>query len=141
MTTLRRVTALGGLLLAGAAAAEESPLARCAAMDDAAARLACYDTLAGRAPAAPAAVPDSFGKRIDEQASSFEARIPGPLRTWKRGTVFKLDNGQAWQVIEDNERYYSEIPENPEVVVSRNFYGYWLTIKAINRKIAVKRVS
>lgn len=37
-----------GLTLAAAASARESKLARCAAIDDANARLACYDALAGR---------------------------------------------------------------------------------------------
>jgi hypothetical protein len=50
---------LAGLASQAAAAANvESGLSHCAAIADAGARLACYDTLAGRSPQGPAAVPE-----------------------------------------------------------------------------------
>lgn len=53
---LRTLLPIGALLLTLPAAAEEPDLARCAAIKDAQARLACYDALAPQMPA-PAASP------------------------------------------------------------------------------------
>lgn len=53
---LRTLLPIGALLLSLPAAAQDSDLARCAAMKDAQARLACYDALASQPPA-PAGAP------------------------------------------------------------------------------------
>jgi hypothetical protein len=138
-------------LLMGAA---ERDLSQCAAVDAAAARLACYDALAGRpatpgsgapaAPLPPVAVPapnvDSFGKP-PPVPEALSARIVGRFTEWKLGTLIKLDNGQVWQAIEDREFVYPNVPENPEVEITKGTFGYRLEIKAIGRRISVKRVS
>jgi len=150
---------LCGALLApvAAMAVDEAALARCAGMTDAAARLACYDTLAGRpADAAPAPVPppaaspppaagaDAFGKPapVPEESLRLDAHVVGPLKSWKRGTVIRLDNGQVWKSIGDDSAYYPNVENNAAVTITRNFLGtYWMEIRSVGRKIKVKRVS
>ncbi|HUR42160.1 MAG TPA: hypothetical protein VM240_13425 [Verrucomicrobiae bacterium] len=135
------------VLMAPAAGAN---IQQCAAVDDPTARLACYDALAGR-PAAPAAAlpapapsPNDFGKPVPraDEVASIESRIVGTLRQWQRGTRVKLDNGQVWKVTGDESGYYPSVPDNPEVVITKGFFGgYWLELKAVGRKIKVQRVS
>jgi hypothetical protein len=147
---LRGLVLCCGALLPGLSAADDTAtLAQCAAVEDATVRLACYDALARRpvaagasapAAAAPAVAPDSFGKpqAVDP---SLDARIVGSFITWKRGTLVKLDNGQVWKVVDESGEYYPDLEDNPEVTITRGLTGYRMTIKAIRKKVGVKRVS
>jgi hypothetical protein len=136
--------------------AGERDLSQCAGVDDPGARLACYDALAGRtatpgsagpsAPMPPVPVPapsvDAFGKApVSTAPESITARVVGKLTEWKLGTLIKLDNGQVWQAIEDRSYVYPNVPENPEVEIIKGVFGYRLEIKAIGRRISVKRIS
>lgn len=147
--SIRRLLA-GGAVALLCAAAEPAPaptLERCAAVAADAERLACYDHLAGRpdaaAPADPAA---NFGKPPPPpppaETVSISARVVGPLKSWESGTIFRLDNGQVWKAAAGEHGYYPDIPENPEVVITRSFFGaYWMEVRAVGRKIKVRRVS
>jgi hypothetical protein len=141
----------------GSAAADESPLTQCARVDDANARLACYDAVAGRSPApagaggglpatpaapavAPATPPDAeFGMRKVDGAMT--AHIAGKFTEWRRGTLIKLDNGQVWRVLDDRSAVYPNAPDNAEVEITRGMFGYTMEIKTIGRRISVRRVS
>lgn len=143
----------------GLAVADDSSLAQCARVDDAAARLACYDAVAGRPPpqpgasgavplpAVPAVVPAAtapnadFGKPAQATTDTMTARIVGKFTEWGNGTLIKLDNGQVWRAVEDRSAVYPNVPENAEVEITRGIFGYRLEIKAIGRRIAVRRVS
>jgi len=144
--------ALAAILFAGQASAaiDDTSFAQCAAVGDPTARLACYDALAGRAPAtvapAPATAPPAadFGKpsTAPKPAESLSARVVGSLREWQRGTVIKLDNGQVWKVVGDEQGYYPNVPPNPEVTITKTFFGgYVLEIRGFGRKIKVRRIS
>lgn len=173
----RRLALLAAALLsapAPAAAVDDALLAQCAAVSDAAARLACYDALARRpatAPSAPPAVPagpatptppavavapappvaapapapGDFGlpkHRTPEERAGIIAHVVGPLREWEPGTLFRLDNGQVWKAASEEKGYYPGIPDNAEVTIQESFFGgYRMEIKAIGRKIKVKRIS
>jgi hypothetical protein len=166
----RRLALLAAALLASPAfAIDDALLAQCAAVADAEARLACYDALARRpaaadrapgsaapdapsaaaAPPAAAAVPSpapgDFGlprPRAPEERTGITARIDGPLKEWKPGTRFRLDNGQVWTAVDQESGYYPGIPDNAEVTIKQSFFGaYWMEIKAVGRKVKVKRVS
>ena len=145
------------------AAIDETSFAQCAAVGDPTARLACYDALAGRAPAPaapapaavpappapataapPAPVPADFGKPATgpKEAEAMTARVVGTLREWKRGTVIRLDNGQVWKVTGDETGYYPYVPENPEVTIKKGFFGgYYLQMEGVNSRIPVRRIS
>lgn len=128
-------------LLGGTLADEDSPLAQCAQVDDATARLDCYDTLAGRPPGVTEP-PDMehFGKPPPEP-EEMHARIVGRVTEWRKGTLFKLDNGQMWQSMDDTSAYYPDLPPNPEVVITRNLFGYRMEVLDARRRVAVKRMD
>lgn len=143
MRALRGLVLCCGALLPGVSGADDAAtLAQCAAVEDATVRLACYDALARRPATAatpPAAAPDGFGK--PQENPSIDARIVGSFITWKRGSLVKLDNGQVWKVLDESGEYYPDLQENPEVTITRGLTGYRMTIKAIRKKVGVKRVS
>lgn len=162
-----RVIAAAALLLAAGAAAADvaAELKACAGITREAGRLACFDALARRsaagtleaaAPVAPVAKaepaqepprkPEDFGKgrkkKPVEPRPSISARVVGTPKEWRKGTTFTLDNGQVWRAIGDEQGYYPNVPENPEVTITESVFGaFWLEIKAIDRKVKVKRVS
>jgi hypothetical protein len=139
----RPLLALALLCGSAVAGADDAELARCAAMNDPGPRLACYDALAGRAPDAPTAA--TFGlppPPPPPEAESVEARLVDAPRSWGRGTVLKLDNGQTWKIIGEEKGYYPDIPAGAEVVIAKGLLGaYWVEVRALNRRFKVKRIS
>ena len=160
--TILVAAALSGCTAAGAA----EPAKDCAAITDPAQRLACYDARHGSASPAPAATPapadgaapaaaatpaaapsaDGFGlppkPEPAAEIKSIRAHIVGGVKSWEKGTKFKLDNGQVWAVTGDESRFYQGIPDNPEINIERGLFGsFWMEIIAVRAKIKVKRVS
>lgn len=129
--------------LVGTPLAQAQDLKSCTALADNTARLACYDALATQS--APATDPAaSFGKPAQKTdgAEHLEAHLVGSFKGWKLNDHFTLDNGQVWKCVDEEGGYYSNVPDNPEVVLGRGFFGgYWLEIKAIGRKIGVQRIK
>lgn len=144
------------LALALLTGAGDPDLKECAAIGDASARLACYDALRERAPPdaaapkAPEPAPepkwvdpydvDTFGMP-QTRRESITARIIGRFTQWERGTLIRLDNGQVWKCVDEKFSIYPRVPENPEVEITRGMRGYTLEIKAIGRRLWVRRVS
>jgi len=153
----------------GAQAADDAALARCRAIADNAARLACYDALPLGAPqsAGPAAAPqtagrgaapqvqpaqpapivipaDQFGfeERIIEKSGlpQIESRIDGKFDGWAPNAIIRLVNGQVWQVTDLTSRFYDL--DSPEVEISRGVLSaFYLNIKGDNHTVRVKRVQ
>lgn len=141
---------------------------KCRSIPDAAARLACYDALplapgvsaapplpragttAAGAAAAGAAVPGTadaaqaaFGRedtaagRVDAITSS----LPGAFEGWGSRQLFRLANGQVWQLIETGTAYYPT-RQNPGVTVRRAALGSFLmTIEGVSHVLRVRRVE
>ena len=152
------------LLCSGSVAAED--LQSCVGIADSSQRLACYDRIAKpavtSAPAAPvttstpapAAIAPitnpskasaDFGAETvqpTETANDGElhARLVGSLRDWKRGTVFELDNGQAWVSIDTGHRSDDTPIETPQVTVEQGLMGYWMHIDGERRGFKVRRI-
>lgn len=142
------------VLWAGAVllAASDLPpdLRLCADLADNVARLACYDRAVGRAPEPvipPAADPEKFGlpptkAERDSEINSMRSRLVGEFTGWEPGLQFTLINGQVWKAVSDDSAFYSDVPVNPEVVITRNFFGaYWMEIVSLGRRVKVKRVK
>jgi hypothetical protein len=136
----RMIPAAVALLASGSAAAiDEAALAKCATLDQPTERLACYDAIAGRPTAA------DFGREApqvqEKEGESLTAHVAGPLKSLRRNSIVKLDNGQSWKLIGDDNAYFPDLPDNAEVVIARGFLGaYWMQIPAINRRFKVRRV-
>ncbi|HEV7269723.1 hypothetical protein [Pseudoxanthomonas sp.] len=67
--------------------------------------------------------------------------LTGNLRGWSRGTVFVLENGQRWRVI-DGEYYASKPLGNARVVVSPGkISGWYLQVDGHNPRPKVQRAD
>jgi hypothetical protein len=155
--TLALTLASLAALAAWPAAANE--LQRCRAIAEPAARLACYDALAAQpvpaAPASPAAAaaPAAAKPAVDPVAGfGFENRLPaeapdtitshlpGRFEGWGGTTMFRLANGQVWQVIDGSSAFYWL--ENPKVTLRRAMMGtFFLEIEGAARAPRVKRLQ
>lgn len=136
---MKRVAVLVLLLSCTTAHAQlADQLQRCKALADDAARLACYDAL-GSSPAvfgsdhlpAPAA---------SVETTTLQARALDDIKGWKAGTVFRLDNGQSWKVISDDEVYIRPL-QQPAVTIRKNLISYWISFEGTHRQARVKRVQ
>lgn len=130
-------------LAAQAQSGVEQDIQRCSSMADGAQRLECYDALARRH-AETTSPADDFGKPRSppKEADSIQSRLVGDFSGWQSGTVFTLENGQVWKYIGDSDAYYPKVPPNPEIVISKSYFGaYWMEITAIGRKVKVKRIK
>jgi hypothetical protein len=65
--------------------------------------------------------------------------VSGSFRGWSGRTVFTLANGQVWQQRLPGKYFYKA--ENPEVILIRGRFGYYLQLVASGRQIAVKRLK
>src|SRR5438094_494044 len=111
-------TLAAALLFSSAALAEDAGLARCRAIVDATARLACYDALSldtkpsQAAPAQPPAKPPAEVFGLEERAiakdmlDQIDSRVQGKFEGWGPNSVFHLVNGQVWQVADGSSRFY-----------------------------------
>ena len=150
-----------------AQSASSADLLHCRGIADDSARLACYDALTPAAPVGPAqpaaaaapaapviAAPavraaDDFGaesvkknKPPAEKAedNTLQAHIVGHIETSKKGTRYKLDNGQIWQDVDDRERLIDV--DNAAVTIERNFIGsYFMKIEGESARIRVRRIQ
>ena len=79
------------------------------------------------------------GHWVGPKPKRIEARIDGEFEGWQGNTVFVLDNGQVWRQRLEG-RYYHRA-ESPEVLITRNFLGYFmLKVVATGQRIGVKRI-
>lgn len=71
--------------------------------------------------------------------AEIKTTIPGKFDGWEAGTVFRLANGQRWQVANGNERYYTPVQHDMEVEIRPSaFGGFWMYFPAIRSRVRVK---
>lgn len=136
------------LLASPLALADPAGIARCRAIAEPAARLACYDALpvpaadAKAAAAVPVQTPQQFGLENREVAGyldKIDSSIAGRFDGWGPNSVFRLANGQSWQVVDGSSG--AHWIENPKVLVRRGALGaFFLEIEGTNRSPRVARV-
>ena len=72
------------------------------------------------------------------KAEAVESRIEGEFTGWRRGTVFKLENGQVWQQAGSDDYVGVRIP-SPKVRVFPGMLGsYWMEIEGVRPHCKVK---
>lgn len=139
-------------------------MARCAAIGEAGARLACLDALAAAAvarlqPAAQVAnqaANQAAQAKAQEQAfgapppkptaaalpapDAIDSEIEGFVAGWRPNQQFKLKNGQVWRVSDGSSGELGL--HNPKVRVKRNLFGtYFLEFAGRNDAPKVRRVE
>lgn len=164
MSSALRSGALTIFLFASASAQEAGDLEACAQLQDPQARLSCYDEVSQRAAktaepggeATPAREsPESSAPEqsappsdavSDEQPSSSdpaEGTVRATLTDCRKGPTgkwhFFLDNGQVWEQ-RDNDRLHSRECDF-DVTISKDFFGYKMTLPDSDNKIRVARVK
>ncbi|MDH3305244.1 MAG: hypothetical protein OEM50_01145 [Gammaproteobacteria bacterium] len=139
-------------------ALSEDALQACSAIDDAPARLACYDEAVGRsAPAAktPATLPaerpvkktlDDLGDetlpgtgRADDEALAVRATVVGCEKDARKKYVFFFENGQVWRQSSDKRVYFKNC--NFDVTISKDFFGYKMQRDGDKGRIRIARVK
>lgn len=157
-------------LTSASAMAADSPLLKCRAIADNAARLACYDALVPAAVAAPVASPaapvpaaasaaavapvaapvaaaaksdDSFGifsMGKKTEPDSIETTIPGVFEGWRTGTLITFANGQVWRVADDSSNEFGGRDIKAKLV--KGMFGVvYLEVEGSNRTAKVKRIK
>ena len=129
----------------GASASLESDLQYCAGIGEDAARLACFDTLAGGGNAVdeeygePKKLTDSVGRREFHQEIAEETYAILVTACEKRNNrvYFSLDNGQVWR--QSNSKWMSLRNCGGAGTITRDFWGYMLTIDAMSETLRVNR--
>jgi hypothetical protein len=143
-------------LLASAVHAAEMPasIARCKAITDDTARLACYDAATGRSDAgyitassagaaaaaanAGAAQPGTPVADATKPANSFESRIRTATRLPAGTWVVALDDGTSW-IQADSSQEWMVFETGDAVVMSRGAMGAWYLKKSgTNRTFRVR---
>ena len=127
---------------------------RCAAVDDASLRLACYDKIGGREDLAPAiatlpavvAPTDGIGseqlpkkaKQEEEAKGPVPARVNRCMQDARKKYHFYLDDGQIWKQISDKKLSFKECDFG--VVISKDFFGYKMQVDGEKSRFRVKRI-
>lgn len=155
-----RILALAAALWACSApawAASDADLARCRALAQPEARLACYDALplaAAPTPPAPLAAPvaavpapappaATFGleqRSTAAQEQQVESRIEGLFEGWGPSTRIRLANGQVWQIADGSSGTAGLT--NARVKITRAMFGsFMLEVEGMRAAPRVRRVE
>ena len=103
------------------------------------AQLEALDRWLVRYTAGDAEVLQQSNEEVRDAKKDYEvrSRIVGDFDGWSGGTVFRLENGQVWDQRLDG-RYFYDGPPNPEVVIDRNWLGFYrLTVVPTGKRIGV----
>lgn len=143
--------ALGVLTMQAAPAWAAPTLEQCRALQDAQARLACYDAISAPAPVDPVARAEeqkkNFGlterrKAPEERAEAEEIQATiSNIRGGSSGPILELDNGNAWQVTTNgNLQHY--LAAGQVVTIKRGaLSGYRLHADGVNGMETVRRIQ
>ena len=102
--------------------------------------LPCGGTAAAPVMAAPAA-PAAPAQAAAPAGDVIVAHLEGSFTGWGNATVFKLDNGQVWEQVDDSVLSIGAI-KNPKVTIKRGLISaYYLSVEGVSDTVAVRRVK
>ena len=130
-------------------------LAQCAQLEDADARLACYDEITGKSiekeptgtapPAEPMPLTQDVGEEQlagDSKSKREPAVFHGRVTECKKDSTNKLyfyfDNGQVWKQRSDARASFREC--DFPVTITKDVFGYKMQIEGDGKKIRVGRI-
>jgi hypothetical protein len=86
-----------------------------------------------RSPGAP--------RPVETTVDEVNSRLVGYFEGWRKGTIFKLENGQHWRVIDDR-RFEVSSEDSPLVRIKRGFMDSWMMkFGDYNRGARVQRIK
>jgi len=69
------------------------------------------------------------------------AHLVGNFTGWGNNTVFKLDNGQVWEQVDDSMLSIGAI-KNPKVTIKKGLISaYYLSVEGVDDSVLVRRVK
>lgn len=75
----------------------------------------------------------------EDPTQSVRTTVQGNFTGWSGRTVFRLANGQVWQQRLPGKYTYKA--RDPDVILKRGRFGYYLELVASGRQIPVKRLK
>lgn len=100
---------------------------------------AAPEAVAAPATASPAAQFGLEGKAPAAALGQIESQLLGDFEGWESRTIFRLANGQAWQVDDDSNASYAL--RSPKVTIRRGMFGaFYLEVDGAKRSPRVKRL-
>jgi hypothetical protein len=80
-------------------------------------------------------------RRGKETRTPVSSSAKGEFRGWQNGTVFELENGQRWRVV-DSDFQATRPMANPRVTISPGAFGSWyMLVEGTSVKVKVKRAD
>jgi hypothetical protein len=130
------------LLVEIPAAAQDSDLLRCRTIEDAAQRLACYDRIGVATEPPRRSAVEQFGlppRPAAHETDAIESTLADDVDVWGPNDMFRLANGQVWQVVDDSEGYLR--PGTKKVTIRRGALGaFYIEFEGTTRTARVRRV-
>ena len=154
-------------LVVAAESSVEEDLKRCGALQDQAARVACYDGIVARLPeseqasneaesvtadaedvAAPASDNDErlatlgaeqIGERRESERLEIHARVVGCKKDDFRRNFFYFENGQVWKQKSGRRLIDKECDFN--ITITKDFFGYKMVREGETRHVRISRVK
>ena len=142
-----------GLVAAAQHTAEEATVAKQAAQRSAEEALKAKQTAEAETKAAKAEAVESKGSNkgffakakvkvvpgTTIEYAEIKSTIPGKFEGWGGRTVFHLENGQQWQVANNDDRYFTPAVQNIEVEIRQAALGgFWMSFPSLNVRVRVK---
>jgi len=76
----------------------------------------------------------------DESRKSIQSTLIGEFKSWEKGLILKLENGQKWKVTQSNRGYKKMT--NPKITISKGLFGSFnAKVEGLNAAAKVKRVK
>lgn len=147
------------LMISAGAFASDDALRECGEIEDAEARLACYDAIAvGSAPSpaqaaaptetqsAPGASPKPASTTPAAEAKSksgsddesWQARVVRCEESFDGRFFFHLDNGEVWKQVKADRKSYKDC--DFPITVTRDWFGYKMSTEDSKRPIRISRI-
>jgi hypothetical protein len=79
-------------------------------------------------------------RKIEDARTPVSSSLRGEFRGWQNGTVFELENGQRWRVLDSD--FATKSLSKPKVTISPGLFGSWyMLVEGTSVKAKVKRVD
>jgi hypothetical protein len=79
-------------------------------------------------------------RKIGDARTPVSSSLRGEFRGWQNGTVFELENGQRWRVLDSD--FATKPLSDPKVTISPGLFGSWyMLVEGTSVKAKVKRVD